>query len=55
MFLLNNYHQAFKIIKEGTSVFTWVMLELDIHDPATFDKWLEEEKEYLEGLTKELE
>ena len=31
------------------------MLELDICNPATFDKWLEEENEYLEGLTKEPE
>lgn len=31
------------------------MLDLEIGDPATFNKWLEEEKTYLEGLTKEPE
>ena len=31
------------------------MVNLEISDPETFDKWLEEEKMYLEGLTRELE
>ena len=31
------------------------MVDLEISDPVTFDKWLEEEKTYLEGLTREPE
>ena len=31
------------------------MVDLEIGDPVTFDKWLEEEKTYLEGLTREPE
>ena len=31
------------------------MLNLEITDHTVFNKWLEEEKMYLEGLVKELE
>ena len=31
------------------------MVNLEISDPVTFDKWLEEEKMYLEGLMREPE
>ena len=43
------------IIKEGTQVLPQLMVNLEIGDPVTFDKWLAEEKMYLEGLTRELE
>ena len=34
---------------------TQVMVDLEICDPTTFNEWLQEEKQYLKGLTKELE
>lgn len=52
-FLFNNYKQALKLI--GTKPVVLVVLSaLGAIDTETVEGWLEEEQEYLKGLTKEL-
>ncbi|KAK0461669.1 uncharacterized protein EV420DRAFT_1266632 [Desarmillaria tabescens] len=53
-FLCSNYKQALKIIKEIPALVQ-TMDVLGIESQSEFDKWLQEEKEYLNGLTKEPE
>ena len=51
-FLLNNYKQTLKLL--GTKPAVLVALSaLGASNAETVEGWLEEEREYLKGLTKE--
>jgi hypothetical protein len=52
-FLYNNYKQALDILSSGPSALAQVMTDLGIADAGVFEKWLDEERVYLEGLQKE--
>lgn len=51
-FLVNNYKQALTIL-DGETALTKAMADQGITDPRVFTEWLDEEKVYLQGLTKE--
>ena len=53
MFLWNHYKQALDIIKETPQVIARAMADLGVSDVGVFKAWLEEEREYLQGLKKE--
>jgi hypothetical protein len=53
MFLWNNYKQALQIIEEAPKLLARAMKDLEISDEGAFESWLQEEKEYLQGLKKE--
>ena len=47
--MCNNYQQALKILKSEGTLAAWMKQEgVDSFDQ--FDRWLAEEKEYLQGL-----
>jgi hypothetical protein len=52
-FLYNNYKQALDIINSGPTALSIAMRDLGLSDPAVFEEWREEERVYLEGLSKE--
>ena len=51
-FLLNNYKQALKLLGTKPAVLV-VLSALGASNAETVEGWLEEEREYLKGLTKE--
>lgn len=51
-FLLNNYKQALKLL-ETKPVVLAALSALGADDAGVVEGWLEEEQEYLRGLTKE--
>jgi hypothetical protein len=51
-FLLNNYKQALKLLETKPAVLA-ALSALGANDEETVEGWLEEEREYLKGLTKE--
>ncbi|KAF7967191.1 hypothetical protein HWV62_35590 [Athelia sp. TMB] len=53
-FLLNNYKQALGILETGPPALAQAMVDLGItgSSEAIFEKWLEEEKEYLEWFAE---
>ncbi|KAI6017609.1 hypothetical protein BKA83DRAFT_4058793 [Pisolithus microcarpus] len=52
-FLFDNYKQALAIIRDGKTILPNLKRDLPIEDDNIFCRWLEEEKEYLEGLSCE--
>jgi uncharacterized membrane protein YvbJ len=50
---VNNYRQALDILS-GASALEKSMANLEITDVKVFTEWLEEERDYLKGLLKEL-
>ncbi|KAI5988029.1 hypothetical protein EDD15DRAFT_2173014 [Pisolithus albus] len=52
-FLFNNYKQVLTIIHDSKAVLTNLKHDLSIDDEGIFHRWLEEEKKYLEGLSRE--
>ncbi|KAI6027836.1 hypothetical protein BKA83DRAFT_4471322 [Pisolithus microcarpus] len=52
-FLFDNYKQALTIIHDSKTILPSLKHDLSINDDSIFYKWLEEEKEYLEGLSHE--
>ncbi|KAG1781347.1 hypothetical protein EV702DRAFT_1193530 [Suillus placidus] len=54
-FLYSNYKQALDILTNGNDVLLNVMRDLGVMDDSVFESWLEEEKVYLKGLTREPE
>ncbi|KAH7922360.1 hypothetical protein BV22DRAFT_1106683 [Leucogyrophana mollusca] len=54
-FLHNNYKQALDILSDGKLTLAKLMKELDLLDESVFDRWLDEERAYLQGLQREPE
>ncbi|KAG1736957.1 hypothetical protein EDB19DRAFT_1989115 [Suillus lakei] len=54
-FLYNNYKQALDILNDGDATLPNLMRDLKVTDKTVFEHWLEEEKVYLQGLTREPE
>ncbi|KAG2117688.1 hypothetical protein BD769DRAFT_1629740 [Suillus cothurnatus] len=54
-FLHSNYKQALNILANGEAILPKVMKDLGVEDESTFEHWLEDEKVYLKGLTREPE
>ncbi|KAG1906182.1 uncharacterized protein F5891DRAFT_1125610 [Suillus fuscotomentosus] len=54
-FLYNNYKQALDILDDGNAALPKLMQDLKVVDVSTFERWLEDEKAYLVGLTREPE
>ncbi|KAG2140350.1 hypothetical protein BD769DRAFT_1650890 [Suillus cothurnatus] len=54
-FLHSNYKQALDILANGKAILPKVMEDLGVEDESTFERWLEDEKVYLKGLTREPE
>lgn len=54
-FLYGNYKQALDILTNGNDVLPNAMRDLGVTDVSIFESWLEEEKAYLKGLTREPE
>ncbi|KAG1831413.1 hypothetical protein F4604DRAFT_1946633 [Suillus subluteus] len=54
-FLYGNYKQALDILTNGNDVLPNAMRDLGVTDVGVFESWLEEEKAYLKGLTREPE
>ncbi|KAF8515264.1 hypothetical protein BU17DRAFT_76911 [Hysterangium stoloniferum] len=52
-FLYNNYKQALDVINSGPTALSQVMQDLQISNFNVFEEWCEEEKIYLEWLSKE--
>jgi hypothetical protein len=52
VFLVNNYTQALDIL-QGASALERSMADLAITNTNVFAEWLEEEREYLKGLSTE--
>ncbi|KAF8516427.1 hypothetical protein BU17DRAFT_76640 [Hysterangium stoloniferum] len=52
-FLYNNYKQALDVINSGPTALSQAMQDLQIFNFNVFEEWREEEKIYLEGLSKE--
>ncbi|KAG1797356.1 uncharacterized protein HD556DRAFT_1267601 [Suillus plorans] len=52
-FLYNNYRQALDILNDGSTTLPNLMRDLKVADETVFERWLEEEKVYLQGLTQE--
>jgi hypothetical protein len=53
--LHSNYKQALDILANGEAILPKVMEDLGVEDESTFERWLEDEKVYLKGLTREPE
>ncbi|KAF8523540.1 hypothetical protein BU17DRAFT_74962 [Hysterangium stoloniferum] len=49
----NNYKQALDVINSGPTALSQAMQDLQISNFNVFEEWREEEKIYLEGLSKE--
>ena len=54
-FLHSNYKQALDILTNGNVVLPKLMQDLKVVDESDFDRWLDEEKVHLKGLTREPE
>ncbi|KAG2342409.1 hypothetical protein BDR05DRAFT_976534 [Suillus weaverae] len=54
-FLYNNYKQALDILNDRDATLPNLMRDLKVTDETVFEHWLEEEKVYLRGLTREPE
>ncbi|KAG1837203.1 hypothetical protein C8R48DRAFT_751645 [Suillus tomentosus] len=54
-FLYCNYKQALDILNDGNTTLPKLMQDLRLTDKSIFECWLEEEKTYLQGLTREPE
>jgi hypothetical protein len=54
-FLLNNYKQALGILKNSPTTLARIMLDMNIPTVDVFSDWLNEKKEYLQGLKTEPE
>ncbi|KAG1889612.1 uncharacterized protein F5891DRAFT_1131821 [Suillus fuscotomentosus] len=54
-FLYCNYKQALDILNDGDTTLPKLMQDLGLVDESIFERWLEEEKTYLQGLTREPE
>ncbi|KAG1780720.1 hypothetical protein EV702DRAFT_1023402 [Suillus placidus] len=54
-FLYHNYKQALDILSDGDATLPVLMRDLKLTDESIFERWLEEEKVYLESLTREPE
>ncbi|KAG1899795.1 uncharacterized protein F5891DRAFT_1128794 [Suillus fuscotomentosus] len=54
-FLYCNYKQALDILNDGDTTLPKLMQDLGLTDESIFERWLEEEKTYLQGLTREPE
>jgi len=54
-FLYSNYKQALDILNDGNATLPQLMRDLKVADETVFEHWLEEEKVYLQGLTREPE
>jgi hypothetical protein len=52
-FLYSNYRQALDILANGDAVLPKLMQDIGVMDTSIFELWLEEEKAYLKGLTRE--
>ncbi|KAG1806949.1 hypothetical protein EV424DRAFT_1474248 [Suillus variegatus] len=52
-FLYNNYKQALDILNDGSTTLPNLMRDLKVADETVFERWLEEEKVYLQGLVQE--
>jgi hypothetical protein len=52
-FLYSNYRQAIDILADGNAVLPKLMQDIGVVDTSVFELWLEEEKAYLKGLTRE--
>ncbi|KAG1726723.1 uncharacterized protein EDB91DRAFT_1339607 [Suillus paluster] len=52
-FLYHNYKQALDVLNDGDVTLPILMEDLKLTDKSIFERWLEEEKVYLEGLTQE--
>ncbi|KAI6016132.1 hypothetical protein BKA83DRAFT_4465493 [Pisolithus microcarpus] len=52
-FLFDNYKQVMTIIHDNKAVLTNLKCNLSIDDDSIFHRWLEEEKKYLEGISRE--
>ena len=53
--LLSKYKAAFRILEKSPALLARAMNDMGIESTDTFNKWLIEEREYLEGLKKEPE
>ena len=53
--LLSKYKAALRILKKLPALLARAMNDMGIESTDTFDEWLIEEREYLEGLKKEPE
>ncbi|KAG1888972.1 uncharacterized protein F5891DRAFT_1216814 [Suillus fuscotomentosus] len=54
-FLYSNYKQALAILNDGNATLPTLIRDLKIPDETVFEQWLEEEKVYLQSLTREPE
>ncbi|KAG2040098.1 hypothetical protein BDR03DRAFT_932884 [Suillus americanus] len=54
-FLYNNYKQALDVLDDGNATLPKLMQDLKVADVSVFERWLEDEKAYLVGLTREPE
>ncbi|KAG2038237.1 hypothetical protein BDR03DRAFT_933641 [Suillus americanus] len=54
-FLYNNYKQALDVLDDGNATLPKLMQDLKVADVSIFEHWLEDEKAYLAGLTREPE
>jgi hypothetical protein len=54
-FLYGNYKQALDILNDGNDTLPRLMQDLGLTDANIFERWIEEEKVYLQGLTREPE
>ncbi|KAG2106846.1 hypothetical protein BD769DRAFT_1630675 [Suillus cothurnatus] len=54
-FLYSNYKQALDILNDSNATLPQLMWDLKVADKTVFEHWLEEEKVYLQGLTREPE
>ncbi|KAI5990768.1 hypothetical protein EDD15DRAFT_2369543 [Pisolithus albus] len=52
-FLFDNYKQALTIIHDSKPILTNLKCDLSVDNDGIFQRWLEEEKKYLEGLSHE--
>ena len=52
-FLVNNYKQALNILANAPPTLENAKKELGVTDNSVFEKWLLEEREYLQGLKLE--
>ncbi|KAG2151480.1 hypothetical protein DEU56DRAFT_869083 [Suillus clintonianus] len=54
-FLHNNYKQALNILSDGEINLKKLMQDIHIPDESVFERWLQEERDYLHGLHSEPE
>jgi hypothetical protein len=51
--LLNKYNQALRILEDSPAILARIMVDMDIPNVEVFEHWLDEEREYLQGLKTE--